>query len=106
MFGRLNAQIQRQLAGMEGARDEFERQMALLRSQMDAALEEFERAVRLGGGEIDAARDFRGRFGRWPGPVRRRRRRPGDDLHGGEPAPVEPRPKPKPLVDGAEAPID
>jgi hypothetical protein len=37
-------------------------------------------------------------------PPKRRPRRKGYD--GGEPVPVEPRPNPKPLMDGAEAPIE
>ena len=44
----------------------------------------------------------------WPGlstsPRKRPRRRPRKP-RGGEPAPVKPRPKPLPLMDGAEAPI-
>jgi hypothetical protein len=38
------------------------------------------------------------------GKARRRRRGPPED--GGELAPVKPKPKPTPLVDGAEAPLD
>jgi hypothetical protein len=72
---------------------------------MNAALEEFDRAIERGRGPLDAARKDRDIVGTWPKRVRwSQRRRRG--FEGGEPVPVEPRPKPKPLMDGAEAPIE
>jgi hypothetical protein len=71
-----------------------------MRIEMAAAQEEFVRAVEQGAEPLRAAMKYRDKFGSWPKP--RGRRKPG----GGEFAPVRPRPKPTPLVDGAEAPID
>jgi hypothetical protein len=88
---------------IEQARMQFEPRMASLRAEMDAAREEFERAIGHGIEALQAARRYHGRFGAWP--LRKGRKKP-PRFDAGEAAPVEPRPKPKPLVDGAEAPIE
>ena len=94
-------------------RREFERMQARqeaalerLRLEMEVAREEFGRAVERGLDPGLAAVKYRDRFGDWPEPKFPRKRRPPHGLDGGEPAPVKPRPNPKPLMDGAEAPIE
>ena len=99
---RREIEVERQRAQLEGERKERE-DMARLRADMDAAREEFARAV--GVEALNKARKYRDRFGEWP-TLRGRKRRPRRGLEGGEPVPVKPRPKPTPLVDGAEAPIE
>ena len=72
-------------AAFERARAEMERDRQLARLAFEQAREEFLAM-------IDKRRTVR-------------RRPPGRPL-GGEPAPVAPKPKPRPLQDGAEAPIE
>lgn len=105
MFERQQAEIERALAELRSKRAEMEARMAALRAEMAAAELEMERAISAGGDQLSAVRRFRDRFGSWPGihwPKRGRRR----GREGGEPLPVEPKPNPKPLVDGAEAPLE
>lgn len=90
-------------------RDEMQRAAAEMRAAMDRARAEMERARDEFQRQMNEARhrdpdgptslDELLRSGRRSS----KRRRPP---RGGEPAPVKPRPKPKPLVDGAEAPVD
>jgi hypothetical protein len=94
--------IERQRARLESDRKAFDERMAKLRAEMKAAREEFARAV--GAEALNIARKYRERFGEWP--TLKGRKRPRRGLEGGEPVPVKPRPKPTPLVDGAEAPIE
>lgn len=77
---------------------------------MDDALEQIQAALSFAQAEMRAARiEFRAKMdearrrldGIRRGEQRRRRRDPGDELE-----PVSPKPKPPPLVDGAEAPIE
>ena len=69
-------------------------ELATARAAFHGRMESFRRRVK-------AARDEIGGFR-----VNKRRWSPRRGLEGGEPVPVEPRPKPKPLMDGAEAPIE
>jgi predicted nuclease with TOPRIM domain len=102
MTARHRAEIERQRAELQRERKALDERMARLRAEMEAARDEFARAA--GVEALSLARKYRDRFGEWPVLKGRRRRRRGFD--GGEPAPVKPRPKPTPLVDGAEAPIE
>lgn len=86
-------------------RDGHEEALEQLRLEIEAAREEFERVVARGADPLKAALRYRDRFGDWPELKFRRKRRPRG-FEGGEPVPVTPRPKPKPLMDGAEAPLD
>ena len=105
MFARHQRQIELQRSELQRMRRELDQRMATLRAEMQAAREEFARAVEQGVPAIKAAQKYRDKFGAWPDlmPGKKRRRRGFD---GGEPAPVQPRPKPTPLVDGAEAPLE
>lgn len=82
------------------------------RRAMDEALEQVQAAISFAQAEMRAARiEFRAkmdearhrldRLKRGEGKRRRPRRDPGGELE-----PVTPKPKPKPLVGGAEAPIE
>lgn len=104
MRARHQMEIDRQLKEVE-ARKELDERMAALRAGMEAAREEFEQAVGKGVEALTAARKYRDKFGVWP-ELKGRKRRPRGGFDGGEPVPVMPRPKPTPLVDGAEAPIE
>ena len=94
-------------AALDEHRRAFSAQLAQARARMQAAVAEFERdrIVRCRESEIarDEARAWMNalRRGETP-PGRRGRRRP----RGGHPLPVDPAPKPRPRVGGAEAPID
>ncbi|HEX5257673.1 MAG TPA: hypothetical protein VFW35_02700 [Sphingomicrobium sp.] len=96
----------------------FREEMERIREQMHGAMEQMKVEMERVGGELQRAmKEFHGdapsppdwfgdrvkadRASRSSGRKRPRRKPPG-----GEPAPVKPRPKPKPLVDGAEAPIE
>jgi hypothetical protein len=103
MQARHRAEIERQRAELKLERKEFEERMSRLRAEMEAARQEFEQAV--GVDALNAARKYRDICGAWP-EIKGRKRGPRRDLDGGEPAPVKPRPKPTPLADGAEAPIE
>ena len=107
MRERHRAEIDRALAEVREKREAVETRMAKLRAEMAAAREKFERALKRGEGAFEAAREYREKFGGWPEMTRRnKRRRPRRGMEGGEPVPVEPKPKPNPLIDGAEAPIE
>ena len=105
IFRRIRKRVER--ARLEQARVQRELSDSLeqLRAEVSAARSEFERAIRRGRDPLPAARKYRDAWGAWPN-VAPRRRRPPRGLDGGEPLPVEPRPKPTPLMGGAEAPID
>lgn len=90
---------------LDRMREGHEGSLERLRLAMEAAREEFERAVARGIDPLKAALKYRERFGDWPEPKFRKKRRPRG-FEGGEPVPVLPRPKPKPLMDGAEAPME
>ena len=102
MTARHRLEIERRRAELQRERKDLDERMAKVRAEMEAAREEFARAT--GVDALNLARKYRDRFGEWPVLKRRKRRRGGFD--GGEPVPVKPRPKPTPLVDGAEAPIE
>jgi chromosome segregation ATPase len=104
MRARHRAAIERERRELERERKDFEERMSQLRAEMEAARQEFEELVGQGLDALTAARKYRERFGEWP--EIKRRKRPPRRLEGGEPVPVRPRPKPTPLADGAEAPID
>jgi hypothetical protein len=102
----------RHKAAIDEARDEIDRvrhelddRLERMRAEMNAVRDEIERAVRRGVDPFPAARTYRDRWGLWP-EVSRRKRRPWRGFEGGDPLPVEPCPKPQPLIGGAEAPID
>lgn len=105
MRTRHEVEIEKQRKDLEQKRKELDERMERLRAEMAAAQEEFEQAIGRGIDALNAARKYRDRFGAWP-ERRRRRRPPRDGLQGGEPVPVKPPPKPTPLVDGAEAPLE
>jgi hypothetical protein len=107
MRERHRSEIERVMAEMHRGREEFEARMAKLRAEMAAAKAQFAREVARGADHMEAVRKYRDRFGAWP-ETRWPRKRRGSSrgFEGGEPVPVEPRPKPKPLTDGAEAPVD
>jgi hypothetical protein len=90
---------------IERALRELDARMARIRSELDAAREEVEQALERGLEPILPARKFRDSWGNWPETLKRKRR-PRRGFEGGDPVPVEPRPKPKPLLDGAEAPVE
>jgi hypothetical protein len=104
MSARHQHEIERQRMEVERVRRELDAMMARLRAEMQAALEEFDRALERAADPLPAARTYRDRCGAWP--LRKPNRRPRRGSEGGEPIPVKPRPKPTPLVDGAEAPIE
>ena len=85
---------------MDRAREEMRTAMDQCRADIEDARAEFERQME------DARAYFNPRDGGWPDWMPSRKRRPRRKPPGGEPAPVKPRPNPKPLVDGAEAPIE
>jgi hypothetical protein len=86
---------------MHRAREEMRNAMDQARAAMEEARAEFARQIE------EARAHFNLRDGGWPDWMpSRKRRRPRGKPPGGEPAPVKPRPNPKPLVDGAEAPIE
>ena len=103
MVARHRRAIERECAELKRLRTERDERLARIRAELDAARAEYEKAIEQGLDAMEAARKYRDRFGAWPEPKRRRPRR---GWEGGEPAPVKPRPKPTPLVDGAEAPIE
>ena len=103
MTAKHRAEIERQRAELQRERKALDERMAKLRAEMEAAREEFARAV--GVEALNAARKYRDRFGEWP-TFNGRKPRSRRGFEGGEPVPVKPRPKPTPLVDGAEAPIE
>jgi hypothetical protein len=105
MIARHKGEIDHARMEIERARRELDERLSQIRAEMNAAREAFDRAIELGAGSFEAARKYRDTWGEWPEFVRPKRR-PRRGLEGGEPLPVEPRPKPKPLIDGAEAPID
>lgn len=95
-------------------RKEIDKARADHRRAMDEALEQIQAAISFAQAEMRSARiEFRAAMEqarRRLDQIKRdegksRRRRPRRDP-GGELEPVEPRPKPKPLMDGAEAPIE
>ena len=101
----------------EDSFEEFWRDLDRARAQhrraIDRALGEIQDAIAQAQAEMrEARREFRRKIDRTrrevdklrnrPGPTKRPRRRPD----GGELEPVEPKPKPKPLVGGAEAPLE
>jgi hypothetical protein len=101
MSERHRAEVEREHLEMERARADLHDRCAraiveltTARAAFHGRMESFRRRVR-------AAPDEMGGFR-----VNKRRWRPRRGLEGGEPVPVEPRPKPKPLMDGAEAPIE
>lgn len=103
MLARRQADIDQQLEDLVDVRKQLDQRMAHLRAEMDVARLEFERAIARGAEPLKAAGKYRDRFGSWPEFKRRKRPPRGPDI---EPAPVNPRPKPTPLVGGAEAPIE
>lgn len=105
MVARHAAAIEEQRSELAHRRRELEAGMERLRSEMATAREAFERAIENGGDAFRAARKYCERFGAWP-PRKPRNGRRGRGMDGGDPAPVKPRPKPTPLMDGAEAPIE
>ena len=85
------------------AREQLHAAMRPIMADLEAARREFDAMIREVHGDIEAPRDWT-QLGEWvsrPKPRRPRRKPPG-----GEPLPVKPRPKPTPLMDGAEAPIE
>jgi hypothetical protein len=105
MFARHKDEIEQARREFDRIKGEFDDRLTSLRDEMNTARAEIERAVRDGLDPFPAAFRYRHRWGEWPD-MSPRRRRPRRGLEGGEPVPVEPRPKPKPLIDGAEAPIE
>jgi hypothetical protein len=103
-FDRMPARHELQSSEFDHARKQFQERMDGVWLTMDAAGSAFERAVGSGVGALLAARLLRDRFGAWPLPRGGKELRRG--LEGGEPVPVMPRPRPTPLMDGAEAPIE
>lgn len=89
-------------------REQMERARKQMHAAMQQAHEDFERArAEFEEMMAQARRDMAaGWSARDDGKSAPKRRRPPRRPRGGEPAPVKPRPKPKPLVDGAEAPIE
>jgi hypothetical protein len=86
---------------MDRAREEMRNAMDRARAEKEEARAEFERQME------QTRAHFNPRDGGWPDWMPSRKRRgPRRRRPGGEPAPVKPRPNPKPLVDGAEAPIE
>lgn len=90
----MQVRIRRARAQVEAVFERVEAEFALCREEYDATMAE----VRA---RMDAVRRGQKDPGAKPA-GRGRRPRP----RGGHPLPVEPAPKPKPLVGGAEAPID
>ena len=117
MMARHKVAIERAQHEIERARQAMDERLARLRAAMEAAKDEFLRALDGGNVPLDAAERYRDVWGSWPDRMSGKRRpprpprpprapRPWRGLDGGDPVPVEPRPKPKPLIDGAEAPIE
>jgi hypothetical protein len=96
----------------------FREEMERVREQMHGAMEQMKEEMERAGGELHRAMEgLRSNAPDMPGwivepakPGRSRasskRKRPRRKPPGGEAAPVKPRPKPMPLKDGAEAPVD
>lgn len=105
MIARHKGEIEQARREFDRVKRELDKKLARLRSEMDAAKAEVDRAIRRGVDPLDAARRYSRLAGNWP-EIIRRRRRPPRGFEGGEPVPVEPAPKPKPLIDGAEAPVE
>ena len=110
-------EFERMVLRHKGAIERAERSVRQVRLRLDTRLEvlrkerhlvqiEIKSAVDRGIDPLAIARKYRDRRGVWPEMPLRKRRRRGDDLDGGDPVPVEPRPNPKPLMDGAEAPVE
>lgn len=106
MIARHKGEIEQARREFDRVKRELDKKLARLRSEMNAAKADVDRAIRRGVDPLDAARRYSHLAGNWPEMIRRKRRPPRRGLEGGEPVPVEPRPKPKPLIDGAEAPIE
>lgn len=112
MQARHRGEIENQRRGLEYQRQEVEERMARLRAQIEAERQEFEDAIGHGIDALNAARKYRERCGgmatdqsvAWP-QINRRKRRPLPGFDGSELALLEPRPRPAPLVDGAQAAI-
>jgi hypothetical protein len=105
MIARHKGEIEQVRREFDRVRRELDRRLASLRYEMDAAKAEVDRAIHRGLDPLPAALKYRGKWGEGP-EILPRKRRPRRGLEGGDPVPVEPRPKPKPLMDGAEAPIE
>ncbi|MGZ2412232.1 hypothetical protein ACUXST_001653 [Sphingomonas sp. F9_3S_D5_B_2] len=105
MFARHQGEIEQARREFDRIRRDLDGRLASLRFEMDTARAEIDRAIRRGLDPFDVALRYRDKWGQWPDMIRRKRR-PPRGLEGGEPVPVEPRPKPKPLIDGAEAPVE
>jgi hypothetical protein len=89
------------------AKRRLDEQLARLRSEMAFALADYRRAVRIGrDAAFEAARAYRTKFGGFPDSDKQEGKRPRRKPPGSAAAPVKPRPKPTPLMDGAEAPIE
>ena len=88
---------------MERAREQMRAAMERLHADMDRARAEFEETMAEARRQMGGPRNWNRPDDWMPS---RSRRGPPRKPRGGEPAPVEPRPKPTPLVDGAEAPLD
>ena len=96
----------------------FRQEMERIRQQMDGAMGQMKEEMERARGELHRAMEgLRYKAPDLPGwvdeplkPGRSRasskRKRPRRKPPGGEMAPVKPRPKPTPLKDGAEAPVD
>ena len=98
----------------KSARKEIDQARLDHRRAMDEALEQIQAAISFAQAEMRVARvEFRATMERARRRIERiqrsesqsRRKRPRRDP-GGELEPVIPKPKPKPLMDGAEAPIE
>jgi hypothetical protein len=88
---------------LEHALGQMRAAMNRAQADMDREAAEFEAMMAEARRQLRGSRDWT-RADDW---IRRpKRRRPPTKPAGGEPAPVKPRPKPTPLVDGAEAPIE
>ena len=110
-FERMRARHQREIdrlrEGLHGERLAFEASRAALLDELEAARREWDLATKGGPyAEMDFLRHFAERFGGLPDFRSPKRRRPRDEDGGVEPAPVKPRPNPKPLAGAAEAPIE
>ena len=99
---------------LEGHHHLLGRELDRVRREMESTMDRARRLVEdEQAGFIAMMEEARRRMGRsdWSDPdkwttPRKRRRRPPRKPRGTEPAPVKPRPKPTPLMDGAEAPIE
>jgi hypothetical protein len=99
MRERHRIEIERERIRRENERRAMNERLARAGAEgLEEARQKLERIQR----SVEAARAEFERLGNRP----KRRRPPRRGLEGGEPVPVTPRPKPTPLVGGAEAPID